>query len=215
MKKHLIVASALLISVGALTAKDSKADIERLFTLKVKPVLSEKCAGCHGGDPNKKPKGGFKILTREQFIKGGDEFPDSLVPGSSAKSYVMKMVKWEDEDYEMPPKKNDRLNADQIADLARWIDADAPWPSEERQKAIHLAEQNKKRTKDGIMVTTSGGLADEWTFRRYQPEDIWAFQPVKKPQLPNLGNRNPIDALIGSKLREAGHQAAPKADSAR
>ena len=213
MKKHLIVASALLISVGALTAKDSKADIERLFTLKVKPVLSEKCAGCHGGDPNKKPKGGFKILTREQFIKGGDEFPDSLVPGSSAKSYVMKMVKWEDEDYEMPPKKNDRLNADQIADLARWIDAGAPWPSEERQKAIHLAEQNKKRTKDGIMVTTSGGLADEWTFRRYQPEDIWAFQPVKKPQLPNLGNRNPIDALIGSKLREAGHQAAPKADS--
>ena len=112
----------------------------------------------------------------------------------------MKMVKWEDEDYEMPPKQNDRLSEEQIKDFAKWIDAGAPWPNDERQKEIHLAEQNKKRTKDGIMVKTSGGLADEWTCRCYQPEDIWAFQSVRKPALPNRGKLNPVDALI-SRLR--------------
>ncbi|MBG88261.1 MAG: hypothetical protein CMO80_15340 [Verrucomicrobiales bacterium] len=211
MKNHIIAASALLITAGGVFADDSKAEFERLFTLRVKPLLSEKCFGCHGGDLHKKPKGSFDLTTRSRFLKGGSEFSNALVPGSSAQSYVMKMIKWEDEDYEMPPKKNDRLNEEQIADFARWIDAGAPWPSEERQKEIHLAEQSKKRTKDGVMVTTSGGLADEWTFRRYQPEDIWAFQPVKKPRVKS--QMNPIDALVRSKLSKAGFKPAPKADA--
>jgi mono/diheme cytochrome c family protein len=212
MKRYLIAVSALLITAGSLAAKDSP-ETERLFTLKVKPMLSGKCFGCHGGDSEEKPKGKFDLTTREGFLKGGYDFPDSLVPGSSAKSYVMKMVKWEDEDYEMPPKQNDRLSEEQIKDFAKWIDAGAPWPNDERQKEIHLAEQNKKRTKDGIMVKTSGGLADEWTFRRYQPEDIWAFQSVRKPALPNRGKLNPVDALIRSKLKKSGFKAATKADS--
>ncbi|MFT4688630.1 MAG: mono/diheme cytochrome c family protein [Limisphaerales bacterium] len=212
MKIHIIAASVLLISSGALLAKDSQStEIERLFTLKVKPMLSEKCFGCHGA-PDKKLKGGLDVTSREKFVQGGHDFPNALVPGSSPRSYVLKMVKWEDEDYEMPPKKNDRLTEEQIKDFGKWIDAGAPWLSEERQKEIHLAEQNKKRTKDGIMVKTSGGLADEWTFRRYQPEDIWAFQSVRKPKLPNLGDRNAIDALVGSKLEKSGFKAAAKSN---
>ncbi len=202
---------ALLCSSNTSRSAAPDSQAERLFTLKVKPVLSEKCFGCHG-DPDKKIKGGLAVTSREAFLKGGDEFPNTLVPGSSAKSFVMKAVKWEDEDYEMPPKANDRLSAEQIKDLAAWIDAGAPWPSEERQKEIHLAEQQRERTKDGIMVKTSGGLGDEWTFRRYQPQDIWAFQPVKKPALPNPGDRNPIDVLVGAKLEKTGFKAARKAD---
>lgn len=185
--------------------------MERLFTLKVKPMLSEKCFGCHG-DPNKKLKGGLDVTSREKFLKGGDEYPETLVPGSAAKSFVMKAVKWEDEDYEMPPKKNDRLSEQQIADLAKWIDAGAPWPSEERQREIHLAEQKREVTEEGVMVKTSGGLGDEWTYRRYKPEEIWAFRPVQQPELGDLKGRNPIDVLIGEKLAEAGVKRAPQAD---
>jgi hypothetical protein len=203
----------LPFSVVMLTANlTAETDFERLFTLKVKPMLSEKCFGCHGA-PDKKLKGGLDVTSREKFLKGGDEFPDALVPGSAAKSFIMKAVKWEDEDYEMPPKENDRLSEEQIADLAKWINAGATWPSEERQKEIHLAEQKKEVTEDGVIVKTSGGLADEWTYRRYQPEDIWAFQQVKKPELPGLGCNNPIDVLVGKKLGEAGFQTAPKADA--
>ena len=131
MKKPIIItAAALLCSTGPLVAaeKDGRADIEKLFTLKVKPMLSEKCFGCHG-EPGKKIKGGLDVTTRDAFLKGGDEFSDTLVPGSSAKSFVMTAVRWEDEDYEMPPKKNDRLSGQQIKDLAVWIDAGAPWPA--------------------------------------------------------------------------------------
>jgi mono/diheme cytochrome c family protein len=213
MKRHIIVASALLLSSGgpATAEKSPSAGMEKLFTLEVKPMLSEKCFGCHGA-PDKKLKGGLDVTTRAAFVKGGDEYPDTLVPGSAAKSFVMKAVRWQDEDYEMPPKKNDRLSEEQIKDLAKWIDAGAPWPSEERQKEIHLAEQQRTRTKDGIMVKTSGGLGDEWTFRRYQPEDIWAFQPVKQSALPDRGNLNPVDAIIGSKLKISGFKAASKAN---
>lgn len=213
MTIHIIFASALLLTTGGLAAEKNSQQtrIERLFTLKVKPVLSEKCFGCHGA-PDKKIKGGLDLTTRAGFLKGGDEFSDALVPGSAAKSFVMKTVKWEDEDYEMPPKKNDRLSESQIKDLAQWIDAGAPWPGEERQKEIHLAEQQRKRTKDGIMVKTSGGLADEWTFRRYQPKDIWAFQPVKKPKLAKSEIVNPVDRLISSRRSKAGFKAAQKAD---
>ncbi len=209
----IIVASAIPVSVGALHAEaEATADMERLFTLKVKPLLSEKCFGCHG-DSGKKLKGGLDVSTREAFLRGGEEYPDTLVPGSAAQSFVMKAVRWENEDYEMPPKENDRLTAEQIVILGKWIDAGAPWPGKERQEEIRLAERERIHTDDGLIVRTSGGLSDEWTYRRYRPEDIWAFRPLVKPELPDLGGRNPIDYLIGKKLEKAGFKAAARADA--
>ncbi|GDY19028.1 hypothetical protein LBMAG56_03730 [Verrucomicrobiota bacterium] len=40
----------------------------------------------------------------------------------------------------------------------------------------------------------------------------WAFQPVRKPVVPNTGPRHPIDAFIAEKLAAAGLEAAPAAD---
>ena len=34
---------------------------------------------------------------------------------------------------------------------------------------------------EGVIVKTSGGLSEDWTYRRYKPEDVWAYQPVRKP----------------------------------
>ncbi len=193
-------------------AVEKKEDIERLFTLKVKPMLSEKCFGCHG-EKGKRIKGGLDVTTREAFLKGGDEHSDNLIPGSSEKSFVVDAVKWLDEDFEMPPKENDRLSKEQIQDLETWINAGAPWPTEERQSEIRQAELKREHTDEGIIVKTSGGLADEWTFRRYKPEEIWAFQPVKKPALPDTGAAHPVDALIQAKLSENQTSPAPTADS--
>ena len=221
--KSLIVVGVALSMAAAVRAADSKAEIEELFTLKVKPTLTEKCHGCHG-DPNQKIKGGFKVTSREDLIRGGDEFGDAISPGWSKSSFIIKAVKWEEEDCEMPPKENDRLTEAQIADLAKWIDAGAPWPSEDRQDEIRLAEKMKERTKDGILIETSGGLSDDWTFRRYKPEDVWAFQELKKPEIPVISNQktqhatrntqhvNPIDAFVGARLKESGFKPASKAD---
>ena len=53
---------------------------EREFTLKVQPLLKDKCLGCHGGDPDD-IKGEFSVLTREALLRGGESEEAAIVPG--------------------------------------------------------------------------------------------------------------------------------------
>ena len=177
-------------------------------TLKALPILSSKCAACHGEDPED-IDGGLNLLSREGYLKGGNTINDLLVPGDAEKSFLMTVIKWEDDDYEMPPKENDRLDEEQIAHIETWIKNGAPWPSQDTQKEIRLAERTKKITDAGIIVDHSGGLADDWTYRRYKPEDIWAFLPLEKPEAPE---KDAIDHFVGEKLTAAKQEPAPRAD---
>ena len=199
------------ISAGSGIAEEiTKAD--RLFTLKVQPIFAEKCNGCHGDD-REKIKGDYDMLTRKALLAGGETFGgEVLVPGDAKKSFFMEAIRWDDPDFEMPPKENDRLTPEQISHVEEWINAGAPWPSDEIQLAIREAEARKTVTEDGMIVRTSGGLGDEWTYRRYQPEDIWAFLPVEKPLIPAAGKKNPIDGFLTAKLSEAGFEPAPMAE---
>jgi len=89
--------SALTMSASVGVAANK--EIERLFTLRVKPMLMEKCMGCHG-DPNNDLESGFDVSTRELFLQGGDAFDDVLVPGDPELSFIMEAVRWEDPDFE-------------------------------------------------------------------------------------------------------------------
>jgi hypothetical protein len=192
-----------------------QADAARDFTLKVLPMLKEKCFSCHGNDPTKL-KGKLNLLSRESMLLGGESGRAALVPGKSAESDLFLSVTWLDADLEMPPKENDRLKPPQIESLQQWIDAGAPWPSAEEQSQ-HLAwERAQPETADGIIIPTSGGLSDAWTFRRYKKEDVWAFRPVRVAS--TLAGKDPtevIDALHQEKLA-AGHiQPAPPGSGPR
>lgn len=219
---------------------DEKAtrNAERLFTLKVLPALQEKCFGCHGNDAND-IKGDFDVRSREALLKGGESEEPSIVPGKPDESPLYLAVMWDG--MEMPPKENDRLTNEQTEFVRRWIAAGAPWPSEETQSRIRKREWSVIENEDGVIVPTSGGLADEWTYRRYKPEDIWAFQPVVKPNVPGVkkngisnieqgtpkgevknpvpGNldigysSNPIDAFVAAKLADAKLAPAQQADA--
>ena len=211
VNSNLAIVLGLLV-IPSVFAQPEATDADRLFALKIKPLLSEKCFGCHGLDPKtgkEKFKGRLDLRSRDAMLKGGESIDDLLVPGDSAGSFLMVAIKWEDQDYEMPPKENDRLTREQIALMATWIEEGAPWPDQEKQKEIIAADRRRVVTKDGVLVKTAGGLADEWTYRRYQLEDIWAFQPVKKPQ---LKEQDAIDILVAEKLEKAGFEPAPRAD---
>lgn len=177
------LAASLLLATPSLraAAPADHASAERLFTLKVLPLLKDKCFACHGDDP-KKIKGNLNMLTREGMLKGGEVSNKVLVPGNAKASDLFVAVTWEDEDLEMPPKENDRLTMEQIELVRAWIDAGAPWPGEAVQKKLREAEWAVESNEDGMIVKTSGGLADAWTYRRYKPEDIWGFQPVPKAE---------------------------------
>ena len=192
---------------GKLSPEVLQRRAERLFALKVYPLLEAKCFACHGNDPEDL-KGELDLTSREAMLKGGESEEPSLVPGKPAESLLFAAINWDG--YEMPPKENDRLDETQIAFVRRWIASGAPWPDEAKRDRIRRREWAIPETEDGVIIGTSGGLSDEWTYRRYAKEDVWAFRPVVKPDVP--AGANPVDALLGERLAEAGIEPAGEAD---
>ncbi len=186
---------------------------ERLFSLKVYPMLSSKCFACHGEDP-KKVKGNLNLTSRVGLLKGGESEEPSLVPGKPMLSplYLAATRAHEPDWSVMPPKENDRLSTEQVTTLKQWIELYAPWPEEEVRSKYITEDRSKLITVEGMLVKTSGGLSDNWTYRRYKPADLWAFLPVIKPNPPKSALDNPIDAFIIHKLSAANFHPAPQAD---
>ncbi|MDP6893451.1 MAG: PSD1 and planctomycete cytochrome C domain-containing protein [Verrucomicrobiota bacterium] len=191
-------------------AVDVEADV--LFARKIQPLFKVKCFTCHGDDPEKL-KGDLDMRTRDGLLAGGESEKPSLVVGDAFSSPLYLAVTREHEDdwAAMPPKENDKLTSEQIRYIKQWINAGALWPDAKRI-AVILKESNPWGEASGVRVKTSGGLDDSWTNRRYDPADLWSYQPVERPKLPS-SSANPIDAFINAKLPE-GLVPAPLADSA-
>jgi mono/diheme cytochrome c family protein len=188
---------------------DESAD--RQFTLKVLPILKDKCLGCHGGDADD-IKGDFSVLDRQSLLRGGESEEPAVVPGSPEEGTLVHAIAWEG--YEMPPKENDRLT-DQQVDLFRdWIRNGAPWPDEEKQQAIREQEAKRRVTDEGMIFDTSGGTSDEWTNRRYDQSDLWAFllmKPLAEILPAEINRESAIDYFIDRRIAESGLEAAPPA----
>jgi hypothetical protein len=182
-------------------------DADRLFTLRVLPLMKEKCFGCHGQD-REDIRGDYDMMTREKLIAG--ETDVAIVPGEPDESPLYSYILWEDG--EMPPKETDRLSEEETEYFREWIEAGAPWPSEEIQRKIQEEQWKVKETDEGVIVTHSGGTGDDWTYRRYKPDDIWAFQAVEDVTPQTNGDENPVDSFINNKLKESGIAAAKQAD---
>ena len=203
--------AAIFMGIGLGTLKAELAEDvsegEMLFALDVKPILASKCFSCHGDDPEE-IEGGLDMTTLEGLLKGGESFDDVLIPGDSEFSFIMEAVRWEDPDYEMPPKESDRLTEDQIWSIRDWIKKGAPWPDDDRVAAI------RDEYAEGVIVQTSGALSEDWANRRYKEEDLWAYQAIANPAIPETksGADHPIDAFIDYKLELSGIPSAPPAD---
>ncbi|MFI4873860.1 MAG: PSD1 and planctomycete cytochrome C domain-containing protein, partial [Blastopirellula sp. JB062] len=176
------------------------ADVEIAFTLKVLPVLQAKCFGCHGADPDD-VRGDFDLTSRQGMLDGGESGEASILPGNPDESPLYQAVRWEG--YEMPPKENDRLSEAETEQIRQWIAAGAPWPSPQRQAEIRQADRMVAENEEGQLVATSGGTSPEWTSRRYAPDALWAFQPLRSKTEILPGDRpleEAIDYFIEKKL---------------
>jgi len=92
------------------------------FAKEIQPILETSCTKCHG---HGKEKGGFRIDTRETFLKGGDA-GSAVVIGKSAESLLVELVMGFDPESVMP-QKGSKLKPDQIGLLRAWIDQGAKW----------------------------------------------------------------------------------------
>ena len=92
------------------------------YSKDIKPLFEKTCLNCHG--PKKRPKGKFRIDTRELALKGGSEGV-AIIPGKSDKSPLTYYIAYQVLDYEMPPEgKKDypKLTKEQVGLVRAWID---------------------------------------------------------------------------------------------
>ena len=178
---------------------------EKLFALKVKPLLAEKCNACHGDEPDK-IKGDFDMRTRESILRGGDYFAeDVMIPGKGEESFLYLTTTRTEEDFEMPPKEADQLTEEQQWWIRDWINDGAPWPNDERVAMI------QDQYAEGVQVATTKALSDDWQNRRYEEDKLWAYHPLNVVDIPE--GENPVDWFIGQKLEAANLEGAPDADA--
>jgi mono/diheme cytochrome c family protein len=173
---------ALLIPVAG---QDAATDVD--YATQIQPLFAQNCTKCHGAEHQ---KGGLRLDRRDAALRGGDSTDHVLVPGKSVKSDLLARLRSSDPDVMMPPKGK-RVPADQVALLAKWIDAGAVWPES---------------------AATPSPVAPA---RAITPDQraYWAFQPVRNPAVPVVKHaaRNPIDAFILARLEREGLEPAPEA----
>ena len=124
-------------------ATASDASEAEHFTLKVLPLLKEKCLGCHGADADDL-KGDYDIRTLAAATKGGESEEAAIVPGKPDESPLYHAVMWDG--LEMPPKENDRLTQQQTKMIRRWIAAGAPWPTKKLKRKYARPNGPLKKT---------------------------------------------------------------------
>ena len=201
-----MVGKAVLVSLMA-SASLHAEDGEALFVRRVWPLFQEKCLACHGNDETK-IKAGYDMRTLESAIRGGESELKALVPGKPDESPLYLASTRKHDDWEpMPPKEADKLKPEQIAWIKDWIAAGAPWPDEARRNSIAKSSAEKWSAEDGIIVKVSGALSPEWASRRYKPEALWGYQPVRKPEIRMTNAGHPVDVLLAVK------NPAPAADA--
>lgn len=116
------------------------------FESQIEPILVERCLECHGPD---KQKGEFRVDRLASFLKGGDSGEAAIVPGKPAESFLVKAIRHDEPDYEMPPR-GAPLGKAEIALIETWIEQGAQvpnryGPAEERIELDHWSFVPLKR----------------------------------------------------------------------
>lgn len=145
----------------------------------VKPLLAKRCLVCHSP---LRQKSGFRMDTAALLIQGGDMGP-AVVPGKSAESRLIQAVTGTEGISHMPPEGNgERLTAEEIDLLRRWIDEGAVAPEE-------VPATNPR---------------EHWSFQPVQRPAV--------PEVAAAGwVRNPIDAFIAAEYQRQGLTAVSEA----
>ncbi|HUE95459.1 MAG TPA: DUF1549 domain-containing protein, partial [Longimicrobiaceae bacterium] len=164
-------------------AADDAAGLE-FFEKRVRPILVERCYGCHG---EKKQQGGLRLDHRDGARRGGDTGP-AVVPGDPERSMLARAITWDEPEFQMPPKN--RLPDAEIAVLREWVQRGAPDPRE-----------------PAATVRESPSAEPHWA---YQPLQGVAPPAVRDAAWP----ANDLDRFILARLEGEGRRPVADADRA-
>ncbi len=122
-----LVAGRAVCLAGVLAAGASGAEPAvdgAFFERFVRPLLVERCQGCHAGPD---AAAGLRLDSRAGLLRGGDSGP-AIAPGRAPQESLLVRAVWQRDGLEMPP--DGRLPAADTERLAAWVAAGAPWPGD-------------------------------------------------------------------------------------
>lgn len=138
-------------------------------------------------DVDRGRRGGLLLDTRNGILAGGER-GEVIVAGHPEKSRLLRVIRHEEQDLEMPPRGN-RLPDQVLDDFATWI-----------RQGAHIPEVADHSNRDGSSIV--------------QTSDHWAYQPVITPTVPrdeSGWSRTSVDHFIADQHRKQGLQ--PSADA--
>jgi len=173
--------------VAVASADEFSAEQTELFEKDVVSILEANCLKCHAGA---KPKGGLDLTSREAILQGGESGP-AVNLSQAADSLLLKAVNFDG--YEMPP--TGQLSPKQIETLTKWVTDGLAWSKD--GKPLHFeAPREAPKVND-------------------ETKQHWSFQPVQKPQPPQVSSdwtKNEIDTFILMQLQENGLSPNPRGE---
>ncbi|MDV6031559.1 MAG: DUF1553 domain-containing protein [Phycisphaera sp. RhM] len=140
--KYVIVLAAAIAVAGCTTASSIAADIlptaptdgkqatkiapeeEAFFESKIRPLLIEHCYECHSRQSGES-SGELFVDAADSLRTGGTSGP-ALVPGDPDASLMIKAIRYDDAEYEMPP--TGKLDESEVKLLEDWVRMGAPDP---------------------------------------------------------------------------------------
>jgi len=164
----------------------------RFFEKDVQPLLQQHCWKCHGGE---KIKGGLRLTSRADVLKGGDLGP-AVKLDAPLNSNLIKAIHGKDGLEQMPP--TGKLPAKDLETLTNWVAAGLPWSA----KVVIEKKEPEPKIRSGVVTE--------------EAKKYWAYQPVLKYAPPAVADKawvkNPIDAFILAPLEAKGLTPAKPAN---
>jgi cytochrome c553 len=189
------------------------------FNREVRPILSDRCFGCHGPDANKGRKAGLRLDEFEGATKALKSGERAIVPGDLTKSAIIARINAKAEDEIMPPPELHRpLTAAEKDILTRWIQqgakydrhwafvppqayplpkvADAAWPKDplDHFVAAKAAQVGLKPSAPADRVTLLRRVSLALTGLQPTTAEVEAFLADQSPE----AYEKRVDALLAS-----------------
>ncbi|MBL9083829.1 MAG: PSD1 domain-containing protein, partial [Planctomycetales bacterium] len=160
-----------------------------LYEKKIRPALVEHCLKCHGPD---KQEASLQLDSVAAMLRGGDQGP-SIVPGDPDASLLVQAIRYDDVNFQMPPKG--KMPDDVVAAFEKWVSVGAPAPASEQRKPETAAVKK---------------------FDLAERAKHWCFQPIRAVPPPQTHDqawpRGAVDRFLLQKLEEAGLRPAREAE---
>ena len=118
----------LMIGLGSVSGRPCIAQNDGTrqtvdFSKQIQPILAKRCFACHGPD---EAEGGLRFTTQKDAFAETDSGEHAIVPGDIDASVLLARVVSDVADEQMPPE-GDRLTAEEVELLKRWIQEGAKW----------------------------------------------------------------------------------------